>query len=506
MNKTRALLLAALFIVLFASVQPVYAYPYTPDSDVVENALSYLARAQADNGAIGYYWESGWAVMAISAAGKDKFEEYGGDFSKLMDYIKDNWPADPSANDYARTILAVVAAGEDPRHFVTPTGTIDLVAGLTAFYDGTKIYDPAHDWADGAALTDDWWGIMALISAGEKKDSEMIQNIASYILSHQNADGGWGWTETAGSDVDNTAAAIMGLIAAGNPDPAAIQDALNYLRSQQTSYGGFRSAWLGDNVGSTAWAICAIVAAGEDPTDWNHPTSGKDPVEDLLTFQDTTAGSNTYGAFGFWGSPYGTMPEYATSIAIPALLWKSYPVSQWEMAFVESATEAGRVIFTVKGDLENLEAVDESTLPTEGKPNLRFPYGFFSFRISGLEEGATVKVTIVLPSNVPTDVQYWKYHEPEGWIQITPIGDNDGDRIITITLTDGGLGDDDGVANGVIVDQGGPGIPPPPPVGGVSVPINRAKVLLSSTLIWLCLATLLIAVAIPAVRRRHPTP
>jgi hypothetical protein len=50
---------------------------------------------------------------------------------------------------------------------------------------------------------------------------------------------------------------------------------------------------------------------------------------------------------------------------------------------------------------------------------------------------------------------------------------NDGDNIIIIQLTDGGIGDDDGVANGVIVDVGGPGVPvspvyvPKPLVGGI---------------------------------------
>jgi len=39
------------------------------------------------------------------------------------------------------------------------------------------------------------------------------------------------------------------------------------------------------------------------------------------------------------------------------------------------------------------------------------------------------------------------------------VGDNDGDTVITITLTDGGLGDDDKTANGVIVDDGGPSLP-----------------------------------------------
>jgi len=59
--------------------------------------------------------------------------------------------------------------------------------------------------------------------------------------------------------------------------------------------------------------------------------------------------------------------------------------------------------------------------------------------------------------------QYWKYgptlaNTATHWYPIL-MGDNDGDNVITITLVDGGLGDDDLVANGVIVDQGGPGVP-----------------------------------------------
>ena len=34
-----------------------------------------------------------------------------------------------------------------------------------------------------------------------------------------------------------------------------------------------------------------------------------------------------------------------------------------------------------------------------------------------------------------------------------------GNNTITFSITDGGLGDDDLSANGVIVDQGGPGVP-----------------------------------------------
>jgi len=139
---------------------------------------------------------------------------------------------------------------------------------------------------------------------------------------------------------------------------------------------------------------------------------------------------------------------------------------------VETATGTGIACFeTDAGTIEDLEAVDEATLPEEGKPALVFLHGFFSFNITGLTPGQTAVVTITLPDNMPVGTQYWKYHASEGgWIQI-PMGTDDDDEIITITLVDGGLGDDDGTANGVIVDQGGPGISPGISVTKIANPI-----------------------------------
>ena len=84
------------------------------------------------------------------------------------------------------------------------------------------------------------------------------------------------------------------------------------------------------------------------------------------------------------------------------------------------------------------------------------------------------------------------------------MSSDNGDNVITITLVDGGLGDDDGVANGVIVDRGGPGVTPPPPppvaVGGEFYPVNKANVLAP----WLGLALILaIGGSILVMRRRR---
>jgi pimeloyl-ACP methyl ester carboxylesterase len=180
-------------------------------------------------------------------------------------------------------------------------------------------------------------------------------------------------------------------------------------------------------------------------------------------------------------------------------------VFERETYSIETATGTGTATFvTDVGILQNLTAVDEATLPTAGKPNLEFPQGFFSFKITGLTLGQTVTINITFPSNMPVDTQYWICQNGL-WSQM-PIVHNDTDKIITVTYTDGGLGDADGVKNGIIVDPGGVGIPkplpppPPPPlhpsVGGKAIPISQmiSKPELQTAWIWLTTIILVIAV------------
>ncbi|MCP8323479.1 MAG: right-handed parallel beta-helix repeat-containing protein [Candidatus Methylarchaceae archaeon HK02M2] len=123
---------------------------------------------------------------------------------------------------------------------------------------------------------------------------------------------------------------------------------------------------------------------------------------------------------------------------------------------VETATGTGITVFNSDyGSIFGLKAVDESELPLEGKPsNLIFIHGFFSFDVIGLNPGQTVTINILYPSDIPTYCQYWIYYE--SWFEIN-VGDNDGDRVITIQLTDGGSEDKDGEENGIITDAGGIG-------------------------------------------------
>ncbi len=145
---------------------------------------------------------------------------------------------------------------------------------------------------------------------------------------------------------------------------------------------------------------------------------------------------------------------------------------------VETATGTGSAeLCPSSGTLENLTAVAEGSLPAgaaSSMPSFSFPHGFFSFNVTGLSNGDSVTVTLTMPSAVPVGTQYWKWGPTPGdpsdhWYQL-PMGSDDGNNVITITLTDNGLGDDVLTGeDGEIVDQGGPGNPGGDGAAGVSV-------------------------------------
>jgi len=130
---------------------------------------------------------------------------------------------------------------------------------------------------------------------------------------------------------------------------------------------------------------------------------------------------------------------------------------------VDSSTGKGEVYLdSSAGTLENFIAISPDDMPAM-PASLNPVYGFFSFNITGISGGQSVNILLAFPDNVPTGTEYWKYGPtPDDitphWYQI-PVSDDDGDRIIVVTLTDGGIGDDDLTANSMIIDDGGPSLP-----------------------------------------------
>ncbi|MET1003116.1 MAG: thrombospondin type 3 repeat-containing protein, partial [Acidimicrobiia bacterium] len=111
----------------------------------------------------------------------------------------------------------------------------------------------------------------------------------------------------------------------------------------------------------------------------------------------------------------------------------------------------GPITITVPGNLTVVPNAVPAN-PPAAPAGMSFPFGIVGFTVNGVQLGATVQVTLQLPGPVSG---YWKLVN-NAWVLFpsTISGPNQ----LTLTLTDGGAGDADHVANGVIVDPGAPSV------------------------------------------------
>lgn len=117
-------------------------------------------------------------------------------------------------------------------------------------------------------------------------------------------------------------------------------------------------------------------------------------------------------------------------------------------------TEGGTVEGTIMNavSVTNVEAMTVTGHGGTPPPGLAFPFGVFGFDVTVPVDGWSVTVTLELPSPV---TEFWKVQNGT-WGQV-PGAVIDGSTV-TYTLTDGGVGDEDGAENSVIVDPAAPAI------------------------------------------------
>lgn len=294
----------------FAIVAKWKGFPLNVTDEPVLRALSWLKTVQKDDGGFANPGEdssiskTSWAIMALAASKQDPHRWVKNNNSPV-DYLKNNLNLSlgkMGTADIARTILALIAANENPRNF----SGIDLVAMLKSRVK--------EDGQIGDFIYTTIWGIMALQAAGEN-----VSESVEWLKAQQSEDGGFAWAVGEKSDYDDTAAAIQALIAAGEPkDSETIRKALDYLKTGQNEDGGFR--YFGNsssNAASDAWVIQALVAVGENPMEWK---KGNASVVDHLLSLQTEEGYFKYTAI------QTSNPGYMTVCAIMALLGKPFPI------------------------------------------------------------------------------------------------------------------------------------------------------------------------------------
>ncbi|MEM0332089.1 MAG: PKD domain-containing protein [Archaeoglobaceae archaeon] len=285
-------------------------FPLDKDDYRIKKALSYLKSLQKGNGGFANVGEeesiakTSWAIMAIVSAKEDPrswLKNGKNPLDYIKEHIKDELPKMGTA-DYARTILAIYAAGEDPRNFAE----VDLVSKLKQrVKENGQIGDFVYTTI---------WGIMALSVVGEDVNKSL-----EWLKLQQNPDGGFSWAVGEESDFDDTAAAIQALVAAGEPlDSEVIKRALDYLKLGQNEDGGVR--YFGNspsNAASDSWTIQALIAVGINPREWKKDNISV--VDHLISLQ-TEEGYFKYTAYTT------DNPGFMTASALIALLGKPYPI------------------------------------------------------------------------------------------------------------------------------------------------------------------------------------
>ncbi len=279
---------------------------------MAHRALSWLAGQQGADGGFGGASATSEIIIAFGAAGIDAHTVRSVQDESLVDFLITQVPTySADGGEVGKLILAAVASGEDPHNF----GGYDLVVSLTQHLSPTGQF--GTDIQFRHAL-----GMLALVAA----DEAVPPTTTEWLKDRQTSSGGWAWTAGVAADTDTTAIALQALVAAGEPlTSASIVSAVNFLRTAQNDDAGFCydpvSTWdTTSNANSTAAAIQALVAAGEDLADWTK--GGRTPVEALRRFQKSD-GAFIY-QWGGWGGPVDS--PMATYQAIPALLGQPHPV------------------------------------------------------------------------------------------------------------------------------------------------------------------------------------
>lgn len=227
------------------------AVPPSASAADTDRAVLWLASVQNADGGWGASPDrdsstetTAWVALGLAAAGRNPLDVARRGRTPV-DFLRDNVDELDSAGDFARTILALEAAGAEPRDF----GGRNLVATLR---DKRAANGSWAGWPGSTAFA-----VMALRAAGATGG---LDHSLSWLAGAQNPDDGWGDLPQPPSTADGTGAAMQAM-----PDTDAARRGVSYLRRHQRSSGGFVTGATGAvNSQSTAWAAQGLLAVGAD--------------------------------------------------------------------------------------------------------------------------------------------------------------------------------------------------------------------------------------------------
>lgn len=245
----------------------------TPQMAAAATPLSYITEHQLADGGFGSgnragALESGWSAMAIGASGSSAAAQRRAGRYLATSATKLRDPA-----DLQRTILGLRAVGAPARD----AAGRDLTKAM--------VEQQRPDGSFAGLTNQSAFAILALRADGRSRGSKPVKTAARFLLRTANKDGGFSLTGRGASSVDETAAVIQALAAAGHRKHRVTRRAVSWLRGLQLADGGFPQSrrQVRSNAQSTAWGVQALIAAGTKPTTLRK--GGKNPVAFLRSLQ-----------------------------------------------------------------------------------------------------------------------------------------------------------------------------------------------------------------------------
>jgi hypothetical protein len=203
------------------------------------------------------------AVMALYAA-KESDPDAAGALAAAVAYLEgdDTGYERSGTGQAAKLALAAIAGGKDPHDF----GGVDLLQAIQA-PPTTSVQNPIPG-IYGDDLYDHALALIAFTAAGEAVPDDALEPFRAT----QGGDGGWafdGSTESGAADSNTTALVIQALAASGLGDDPMVGRGLDYLRTLLAPDGSGFAYGPADplvaDANSTALAVQALIAAGQDP-------------------------------------------------------------------------------------------------------------------------------------------------------------------------------------------------------------------------------------------------
>lgn len=243
---------------------------------------------------------SDWDAYALAKAGKPVPASY---LTSVGAQLQQNGGIYSNVTDYDRIALGVKAAGGNPEQIAAGSNTYNLIQSI---YNSTVLTAQGTNGAIYSlqALSSGTYNIPLTAKWNPDK-------IAAWLLTQQNADGGWPLAAGGAGNVDITASAINALSA--YKTLTGVQQAINagvgWLSSHQLANGGFSE--YGENSESTAQVILALSAAGIDARNASFTKASGNPLSYIFGYRQSDG--------GFAHAPGGVSDVGATGQALMAL-------------------------------------------------------------------------------------------------------------------------------------------------------------------------------------------